>query len=546
MKSIIAFTGIIIFFINYFSFPTSVNGRFVDQGITGSKYNILLQINTNTGTDDIGGATIVFGFDTNAVTLNNAPIKNVDYIFHNFDGGQYSAATITKPMKNRIWVNIDLPFTNNNNGTVVAGSPGWADVVTIKFDIVDINRPLGLSWFITSFFWGIYDADNLTLWETGMFEGNFGLEVEVKNGWNLVSVPGINSDGQGVNIWWPGKNSESNVYRLMGNIYEPVITTTPGEGYWMKHLGDNIYNTGDEWPASGIQRVSNDPINVSQGWNIIGGYEKLVQASQISTTPPGLISGPIYSYSNQYQIATTIEPGRGYLVKLNGPGQINFTSGLIKENGQEEDYFKNDWGKIIFTDDSKGNYSLYLVNEEIDLNLYELPPVPPKNGYDIRFASGRIAENINDGVQSIMMSGIDYPIRVRVENMSITLQDDLDQKIHAKLESGDEIIITNESINKLLVQFSNSVTLNEFSLSQNYPNPFNPSTKIKFAIPQESNVELNIYNVLGELVVTLVNKHLNSGYHEYEFNASNLSSGIYIYRIKAGNFVETKKMLLLK
>ncbi len=84
------------------------------------------------------------------------------------------------------------------------------------------------------------------------------------------------------------------------------------------------------------------------------------------------------------------------------------------------------------------------------------------------------------------------------------------------------------------------------NLSQNYPNPFNPSTKIKFAIPKESNVDLSIYNVVGELVVTLVNEHLNAGYHEYEFNASKLSSGIYIYRIKADDFVETKKMVLLK
>ncbi len=182
---------------NYFIYPTTVNGRFVDQGITGSKYNILLQINTNTGTDDIGGATIIFGFDTNAVNFSNTPIKNVDYIFHNFDGGHYSPATITKPMKNKIWVNFDLPFTNSNNGTVVAGSPGWTDVVTIKFDLVNPNIPPGLTWYLTSFFWGVYDANNFNLWETGVFEGNFGLVVEVQNRWNMVSVPGINPNGQG-------------------------------------------------------------------------------------------------------------------------------------------------------------------------------------------------------------------------------------------------------------------------------------------------------------------------------------------------------------
>ena len=85
-----------------------------------------------------------------------------------------------------------------------------------------------------------------------------------------------------------------------------------------------------------------------------------------------------------------------------------------------------------------------------------------------------------------------------------------------------------------------------YELYQNYPNPFNPSTTIKFATPKESNVNLSIYNVLGELVSTLVNEQKRPGYYEYKFDASNLASGVYLYRIKAGNFIETKKMVLLR
>jgi hypothetical protein len=85
-----------------------------------------------------------------------------------------------------------------------------------------------------------------------------------------------------------------------------------------------------------------------------------------------------------------------------------------------------------------------------------------------------------------------------------------------------------------------------YSLSQNYPNPFNPSTIIKFTVPKESNINLSIYNVLGELVLTVVNAEMKPGYYEYEFNASCLASGVYLYRIAAGSFVETKKMILMK
>ncbi len=85
-----------------------------------------------------------------------------------------------------------------------------------------------------------------------------------------------------------------------------------------------------------------------------------------------------------------------------------------------------------------------------------------------------------------------------------------------------------------------------FSLEQNYPNPFNPSTSIQFRIPENSFVSLKIYNVLGKEIVTLINEEKNAGNYEVSFNASTLSSGVYFYKLEAGNFVQTRKMILMK
>ena len=85
-----------------------------------------------------------------------------------------------------------------------------------------------------------------------------------------------------------------------------------------------------------------------------------------------------------------------------------------------------------------------------------------------------------------------------------------------------------------------------FALSQNYPNPFNPSTNINFSLEKPSNVTLAVYNILGQKVATLVNSYMQAGSYTYQFNASKLASGIYIYRIEAGNFVSAKKMILMK
>jgi hypothetical protein len=85
-----------------------------------------------------------------------------------------------------------------------------------------------------------------------------------------------------------------------------------------------------------------------------------------------------------------------------------------------------------------------------------------------------------------------------------------------------------------------------YKLEQNYPNPFNPSTIIKFAVPVRNRVLIKIYDLLGAEVLTLINEELDAGWYEKKFDAGSLSTGIYIYRMQAGNYVSTKKMLMVK
>ncbi len=86
----------------------------------------------------------------------------------------------------------------------------------------------------------------------------------------------------------------------------------------------------------------------------------------------------------------------------------------------------------------------------------------------------------------------------------------------------------------------------EYTLSQNYPNPFNPTTEINFSIPAAGNVSLTVYNVLGQKVTTLVSEELSAGAYKYQFDASNLTSGIYFYKLQANNYSQVNKMMLLK
>jgi hypothetical protein len=109
---------------------------------------------------------------------------------------------------------------------------------------------------------------------------------------------------------------------------------------------------------------------------------------------------------------------------------------------------------------------------------------------------------------------------------------------------GDE---AQNTINKIMNENGEeSNTVTTYGLDQNYPNPFNPSTRIKFSIPQSEFVSLKIYDVLGNEVATLVNEQRAPGAYEVTFDAGNLASGVYVYTLTAGDFVQTRKLMLMK
>ena len=85
-----------------------------------------------------------------------------------------------------------------------------------------------------------------------------------------------------------------------------------------------------------------------------------------------------------------------------------------------------------------------------------------------------------------------------------------------------------------------------YKLNQNYPNPFNPTTTIKYDIPERSFVTIKVYDVLGNEIATLINEEKPAGSYEFEFDSNGLTSGVYFYTLSTGNFLATKKMVLLR
>ena len=135
--------------------------------------------------------------------------------------------------------------------------------------------------------------------------------------------------------------------------------------------------------------------------------------------------------------------------------------------------------------------------------------------------------------------------RYRTGNPSYSFKGGLDEiRIYNRALSESEI--NNIYIQVTSVENSLDRIPMQYMLRQNYPNPFNPSTKLKYSIPELSSVTLKVYDVLGNEIVAIIDEEKPAGNYEVEFDGSELSSGVYFYRLQAGDFIKTKKMLLLK
>jgi len=128
--------------------------------------------------------------------------------------------------------------------------------------------------------------------------------------------------------------------------------------------------------------------------------------------------------------------------------------------------------------------------------------------------------------------------------------DDLENPVKILIDVGndgtidDTIFVKNQATDVKANYFTG--VPGEFNLYQNYPNPFNPSTTITFDIPAQELIVLKIYNILGQEIATLVNEVRTAGHYSEIFNASQLPSGVYIYKLTAGSFTESRKMILLR
>jgi hypothetical protein len=225
-----------------------------------------------------------------------------------------------------------------------------------------------------------------------------------------------------------------------------------------------------------------------------------------------------------------------------------------------------DLNTITITDANGGSQTLYFgadANNEIAVSMFDMPPVPPVGAFDARFVStegGTMVRTHGESIEAEMPISIQsgtYPVTV-AWNVSVGEYELSDGSTTRPVRGQGSTRITDSETTRLTLSLtSNGNALpKEFALYQNYPNPFNPTTKIKYALPVESRVSAEMYNVLGQRVKTLIDSDQAAGVHVVEWNGTNdqsspLSSGLYLLKISAEgksgrSFTDVQKLMLLK
>ena len=206
--------------------------------------------------------------------------------------------------------------------------------------------------------------------------------------------------------------------------------------------------------------------------------------------------------------------------------------------------------KILwYENDGNENFTQRLVTTNVNASqsVYAID-VDGDGDMDVLSASvsdDKIAWCENDGNENFTLHTITTNADFAMSVYAIDVDGDGDIDV-LSASFNDNKIAWYENLSPVGIDGNSNETPIEFRLSQNYPNPFNPTTVIKYQIPELGFITLKVYDVMGNEIATLVNKVEDPGYYEVNFNASNLASGVYFYRLIAGSFVSTRKMLLLK
>ena len=357
--------------------------------------------------------------------------------------------------------------------------------------------------------------------------------VEVQSDWNLVGLPLETEDSFYLTIF---PDAIENTLFSFGESYVLESFMNAGTGYWLR------------FEEAGSTTITGSPIieltlNLNADWNLITGITTAVFVYSIGDPDGVIIENTLFGFSDGYFLTEELLPGKGYWIRTYEEGDIILTDGGLAKTLPRDYSLK---GNTLSINGSELYFGIELADK--DRHSYSLPPKPPEGAFDVRFKDGwRLVKDYGE-------------IEVMPTTESLTIVYDI--KVNAGehytwvLRSGEDYIlegsgeITVPSAQRFILE-RKAVAPAIFTLHQNFPNPFNPITTLRYDLPSDAFVTLTVYDMLGKEITQLVNTTQQAGFKSVHWDATEsmgipVGAGVYLYQIQAGDFVQTKKMVLLK
>jgi hypothetical protein len=362
-------------------------------------------------------------------------------------------------------------------------------------------------------------------------------QLTITDDWQLVSSPAKES-----------KNLTGVTTYGFDGAYHSDNALSAGKGYWVRSNSEETVSFRDE----GMDEIE---IQLQEGWNLIGSLVSALNESAITDTENIIGSPPIYGYSiqNGYESATELQPKQGYWLYAEQDGIITLSLDTeASANPAKTIEVEKSEGDILTFSNQTTDQELYYfpntVNEETR-KQYLLPPVAPESALDVRTKNGYKAM---DASNDLKLTSQTYPVNIQLKSSGeglyayrIIAENNNDNK-ELTLTSGSPVQLQEEVERIQIEQLLEEEVILEDALDPNYPNPFNNSTTIRYKLAQTSQIHLDVYDLTGRKVKTLIDARQTSGEYARRFNTNGLASGVYFIRLQVNNKVLNQKISLIK
>jgi hypothetical protein len=397
---------------------------------------------------------------------------------------------------------------------------------------------------------------------------NHTLAVDYAQDWNLVGLPLDMPHAVYTDVFTAAQQRTLFGFSL---AYRLETVLEPGRGYWIRYE-----QAGTEtFVGEALEQVS---VELTTGWNLISGPSHSVPVSEIIDAGGIVLEGTVFGFSGYYDVAEVLQPGVGYWVRASAPGTISMgdaSADKVIHNTNAALVNLDAFNKIEIFQGEAPRGLLYFggpLPAQLPEFAYTMPPASPYGGLDVRFSDNRWVSGLYS--VDLLLKGTESDDSIRLLRVHSPQLENGDQggeddavEVFVVTQWADGVVTgTSHAVAGTLIDLQASttqVTLRqadpmelttggpsdipaEFNLQQNFPNPFNPTTSIRFALPLAGHVRMEVFTVTGQRVAVITEGERAAGWHTVSFDGSQLSSGVYLYRLQAGSFVQTRKLLLLK